>query len=141
MPTCAGREEILTAPVLRELLDLSQPVGVLVVAVLHFLTEDDRPDDTLRQFRELVTSGSYLVISHVTGQGRVANAEQAAQLYRATSTPITWRTPERICELFTGWELVEPGVVWVSQWRPDWPDEVGPDPASTFLAAGVGRKA
>jgi SAM-dependent methyltransferase len=133
-------EEIIDAPMLAELLDLSQPVGVLMVAVLHFVSESDRPDDAIKQFRDLVSPGSYLAISQGTGESRTAETKQAAELYRSTDTPVTFRSREQVRELFQGWELVEPGVVWVSEWRPDWPDDVGSDPAFTSLAAAVGRK-
>jgi SAM-dependent methyltransferase len=133
-------KEILEAPILSELLDLSQPVGLLMVSMLHFVAETDEPDAAIKSFRELLAPGSHLVISQGTGEGRSAEVTKLAELYRSTSTPVTYRTRERIRELFDGWDLVEPGVVWLPQWRPDWPDEVGPDPASTVVAAGVGRK-
>jgi SAM-dependent methyltransferase len=131
---------IVDAPVLRELLDLTQPIGILLVAVLHFVSESDRPDLAIRQFRELLAPGSYLVVSQGTGEVRSAESKQLAELYRSTNTPVTFRTREQIRDLFEGWDLVEPGVVWVPQWRPDWPDDVGADPASTSIAAAVGRK-
>ena len=133
-------EEILKAPVLTEMLDLDQPVGVLLVSVLHFVAEADRPEKTIAALRDLVPSGSYLVISQGTGEMRRAESAGLKDIYRSTSTPVTFRTRERIGELFDGWELVDPGVVWLPEWRPDWPDEVGPAPESTAVAAGVGRK-
>jgi hypothetical protein len=133
-------DEILQAPALTELLDLSQPVGLLMVAVLHFVAEEDRPQDTIVRLRDLLAPGSYLVISHGTGESRQSELSKLKDLYRSTSTPVTYRSREQIRTLFDGWDLVEPGVVWVPQWRPDWPDEVGTDPASTLAAAAVGRK-
>ena len=132
--------EILDAPVLTELLDLSQPVGLLLVSVLHFVSDSDRPEAVIAQFRDLLSPGSHLVISQGTGEGRQAEAAKLKDLYRATNTPVTYRTREQIRTLFDGWELVDPGVVWVPEWRPDWPDDVGTDPASTLVAAAVGRK-
>lgn len=132
--------EILQAPVLTELLDLSQPVGVLMVAVLHFVSDADRPQDTIARFRDLVCPGSYLVISQGTSEGRQAELAKVQEVYRATSTPLTYRTRDEVRALFDGWDLVEPGVVWVPQWRPDWPDDVGADPSSSQAAAAVGLK-
>jgi S-adenosyl methyltransferase len=133
-------KEILDAPVLTDLLDLTQPVGVLMVSVLHFVSEADRPQDTIAEFLQLLSSGSHLVISQGTGEGRLAEGKKLKAIYQSTSTPVTYRTRAQIRDLFDGWELVEPGVVWVPEWRPDWPDDVGPDPASTLIAAAVGRK-
>jgi hypothetical protein len=133
-------DEILKAPVLTELLDLSQPVGLLMVAVLHFVSPDDRPQDTIARFRNLLSSGSHLVISAGTSEGRQEALAKLKELYRSTSTPLTYRSRDEIRDLFDGWELVDPGVVWAPQWRPDWPDDVGADPASTQTAAAAGRK-
>lgn len=133
-------KEILEAPVLTELLDLTQPVGLLMVSVLHFVAEADRPQDTIARFHELLSPGSYLVIAHGTGEGRRAEMSELKNVYRSTNTPITFRSRAEIEALFAGWELVEPGVVWLPEWRPDWPDDVGPDPASFLGGAAVGRK-
>jgi hypothetical protein len=133
-------KEILTAPALTDLIDLTQPVGLLLVSVLHFVSDADKPQDSITQFRDLFSSGSYLAISQGTGEGRHAAVKRLKELYSATSTPITYRTRDQIAALFGGWELVEPGVVWVTQWRPDWPDDVGSDPASSLVGAAVGRK-
>jgi SAM-dependent methyltransferase len=133
-------QEILDAPVLTELLDLDRPVGLLLVSVLHFVSEDDHPDDLIKRFRDRLAPGSHLVISQGTGENRSAEVKKLAEIYRSTSTPVTYRTRDRIRELFDGWDLVEPGVVWLPEWNPDWPDDVGPDPAATVVGAGVGRK-
>jgi hypothetical protein len=133
-------EEILRAPVLGELLDLSQPVGILLIALLHFVSEDDRPADTIGALRDLVAPGSYLAISHGTGESRPAEAAGIAELYRATTTPITYRSRNQVTALFDGWDVIDPGVVWAPQWRPDWPDDVPEDPAALMVVGGVGRK-
>jgi len=133
-------EEILDSPELGGLLDLAQPVGVLMLAVLPFISEDERPEELIGQFRERVAPGSYLVISHGTGEVRPAQASAAASLYRSAADKATLRSRSRVRELFDGWDLVEPGVVWLPQWHPDWPDDVGPDPAAISVAAGVGRR-
>jgi SAM-dependent methyltransferase len=133
-------KEILNAPELPALLDLSQPIGILMVAVLHFVAEDDRPEEAIAALREHVAPGSYLVISQGTGEGREAEAKRVAELYRNTTNPVTYRSRDRIRELFDGWQLEDPGVVWVSDWRPDWTDTLDPAPELSGLAAAVGRK-
>jgi SAM-dependent methyltransferase len=133
-------DEILGSPQLHGLLDLSRPVGVLMVAVLHFVAPEDEPEVLIRRLREVLAPGSYLAISHGTGLGRTAAADEVMEIYKATATPLTFRTHEEVRALFEGWDLVEPGVVWVPEWRPEWPDEVGDDPAATVIAAGVGHR-
>lgn len=133
-------QQILNAPVLKDLLDLSQPVGVLMVAVLHFVSEDEHPQESIDEFRDAVVPGSYLVMSHAANAQRQSEAAQLAKLYQDTTDPLTYRSRERIRELFAGWDLIEPGVVWVPEWRPDWPDDVGLQPEAMGFAAAVGRK-
>ena len=122
-----------------DLIDFSQPVGVLMVSVLHFIAEEDRPQEAIRQFRERVAAGSYLAVSQVTSDGDHPQAEAVTKLYESSANPITRRTRTRIVELFDGWELVEPGAVWVPEWHPDQPLD-NQDPSSTSLIAAVGRK-
>jgi len=133
-------EDILDSPELGGLIDLSQPVGVLMLAVLHFIPEQARPEEIIGRFRERVAPGSFLVISHASGETRPVQAGEVAGLYRSAADKVSLRTRDRVRELFTGWDLVDPGVVWVPQWHPNWPDEVGPDPASIGVSAGVGRR-
>jgi SAM-dependent methyltransferase len=133
-------DEILNAPQLAELIDLSQPVAVLMVAVLHFVSEEDHPSELIARFRDVVVPGSYLVISHLTDEGRPVESQRVKDLYRSAADPITLRSRGRFEELFAGWDLVEPGVAWVSAWHPDWPDEAGDDPSSSTILGGVGRK-
>jgi hypothetical protein len=134
-------DEILASPELRRLLDLSQPVGILLVAVLHFVSDEHRPHEIIATLRDAVVPGSHLAISHGTGVGRTAaTMAELAEIYKATATPLTYRTHDDVRELFAGWEVVEPGVVWSPQWRPNWPDEVGDDPSFSGSVAAVGRK-
>lgn len=132
--------EILDSPELNALIDLGRPVGILLVAVLHFVSEQDDPDRALRLLHDAVPAGSYLVISHGLGRDQPATQDQVVRLYRSTADPLTPRSRDRILELFDGWQLVDPGLVWVPQWRPDWPDDVGDDPAASSFVAGVGLR-
>src|SRR5690606_22991268 len=90
--------------------------------------------------------GSYLVISHaVPGDGLVTDEDEkeAKEIYRRqTATPLTLRPRAGVALFFEGLEMVEPGLVWVPQWRPDPPDpqEVAKDPRASAVLAGVGRK-
>ncbi|WP_214107800.1 SAM-dependent methyltransferase [Acrocarpospora catenulata] len=111
--------ELLGDPELRRLIDMSQPVVVLLVSVLHFLTEDDKPGAVIAQLRESMAPGSYLILSHVTAAERAQNAQQGADVYRNANASITLRSRQQIEEYFDGFDLLSPGLVKLSEWRPD----------------------
>jgi hypothetical protein len=118
--------EVLDSAEVRDLLDFTHPVGLLAVAVLHFISQSDDPLDILAAYTEALVPGSHLVLSHATGHTLDPGQESgAAQIYDDTDTPLTLRTPTQIAALFTGYQLVPPGdgeppaVVPVTHWRPD----------------------
>jgi SAM-dependent methyltransferase len=132
---------IFADPAVRAHLDLSQPVAVLFVAVLHFMVGEE-PTGIVAQVREQLAPGSHLVISHTAdlpdtpaGPDRSAATQAAAALYDSLAAPFVLRTPEQVTALFDGFDLVEPGVVPAHLWRPD---RGRPGPAIPVLA-GVGR--
>lgn len=111
--------EILDHPTLQEMIDLDRPVAVLFVAILHFVPDSDDPAGIVERFREAVAPGSYLALSHVSG-GAIDpdSVKQAERAYDTARSPLVVRTPEEIRGYFSGLELVEPGFVDVSRWRP-----------------------
>ena len=129
---------ILADPQVRDLLDLDRPVAVLLLAVLHFVADADRPEAIVAELRDALAPGSYLVISHGTDAGR--STEELEHVYRRTVTPLAMRDREQVRALFAGWELIDPGVVWAPEWRPDEPEEVGEHPERSGSYVGVGRK-
>jgi SAM-dependent methyltransferase len=133
--------DILDSPQLKQLIDLSRPVALLMVAVLHFIPDSDQPRDLIEEFRQALPDGSHLVISHATNDGRPPEAPAAAALYRNATDQLVVRSHAEVSALFDGWDLVEPGVVWVPEWHPTWPDEVGPNPSTSYVHAGLARKA
>ncbi len=113
-------------------------MAVLLVAVLHFLSDRDDPWALVERIKRKLAPGSYVVISHVTGDEMPAeSARAAAEVYQGASAPGVARSREEIARFFTGLELVEPGLVEVSAWRPP-PLDHRPRPA--VLYAGIGRK-
>jgi hypothetical protein len=133
-------DDILNSAQRRAVIDLSRPVAVLMVAVLHFVPDSDRPKGLIRRFRDAVVPGSYLVVSHGTAENQSRQTAEVARLYKSSANPATLRSRAQVGELFQGWELIEPGVVWVQDWHPDWPDTLLLDPATDPWAAAVGRK-
>jgi hypothetical protein len=112
--------ELLANPVIRQHLDFSRPVAVMLLAILHFVSDDDDPDAITATLRDALAPGSYLVISHVCQEllPDKAAAERAKKIYEQASERIQARGAERIRGFFGDFELVEPGLVAKHAWRP-----------------------
>ncbi|AHI00363.1 SAM-dependent methyltransferase [Kutzneria viridogrisea] len=134
-------EAVLAHPDVRRLIDFSEPVGVIMAAVLHFVPESSDPDSIIARYREAVPDGSQLVLSHMSLTGQPAEMlERFQAVYANTTNPVVFRSRERIAELFEGFELVEPGLVSLQAWRPDADQDSRVNPTHTPGFAGVGRK-
>ncbi|MEV0148469.1 MULTISPECIES: SAM-dependent methyltransferase [unclassified Nonomuraea] len=133
---------ILKNPDVLKLIDFSRPVAVLLVAVMHFVSEDDGPEQIIGTLREAMAPGSYLVMSHGTSDARADAVDKGVEVYRSATSPLVLRSRDRVRELFAGFDLVEPGMVWLPQWRPDETDMIdfADDPQSSLIVCGVGRK-
>jgi hypothetical protein len=133
-------ERILAAPEVRWLLDLTQPVAVLVVSLFHFLPDADDPAGIASRLTAPLAPGSYLVISHGTADG-AQEAAAGKEIYRRSGIDMTLRNRQQVETMFAGLDLVEPGLVWLPLWRPESPDDVFRDrPESSAMYAAVGRK-
>ncbi|GAA4855555.1 SAM-dependent methyltransferase [Saccharopolyspora cebuensis] len=113
-------EAVLSAPGVAGLMDFTRPVAVLAVAILHFVPDDDDPASLVASYHRACAPGSYLGMSHASPV--TMTAEQVAggrEVYRSTTTPITPRSREAIMAMLTGWQLLDPGLVPLDQWRPD----------------------
>ncbi len=132
-------EKILASPVVTGTLDLSRPVALILVAVLHFLTDADDPARVVAALLGALAPGSYLVASHVTPEHDPAGVGGLERTYRQAGIPAQARTAREFKAMaFSGLELTDPGVVLVSQWRP--PATPRPLPAEVNWYGGVGRK-
>jgi hypothetical protein len=101
-------------------LDFAQPVGVLLLAVLHFVPDADAAADVVAALAGALVPGSLVAISHLTGDFAPEAVGEAVDTYnKAVPTPVIARTHAQVTGLFTGLPLVAPGVVPVSEWRPD----------------------
>ena len=128
---------ILDDPVVKRLLDFDRPVAVLLVSVLHFVSDDDNPAGSIAHLRDRLAPGSYLVISHLAElRDNPADPQlrsEAQEHYSRSVAAITLRRKEEVAALFAGFTLVEPGLVTTAQWRPDG------EPDYVAAWAGVGR--
>jgi trans-aconitate methyltransferase len=111
-------DAIIKHPELRAVLNLDLPVALLLVSVLHFLPDHDRPHEIVKRLMGALAPGSYLVLSHGTADAEYEKASAAAERYRQTQAPITLRRQEEIAAFFDGMDLLEPGVVKQPWWRP-----------------------
>jgi hypothetical protein len=103
-----------------ETLDFTQPVGITLLGVVHHIPDLDQAHAILDRVLDAVPSGSYLVVSHTTKEVTGPRMEEAVRLWNQASTnPIVIRTPQQLASFFEGLELVEPGVVPTTHWRPD----------------------
>jgi hypothetical protein len=133
--------DVLNSPQVRELIDFDQPVAVLMITIMHFITHEEDPAGLVAASRDGLPAGSWLAMSHATDQDRPDTAAAVGQLYRSKATsPVTARSHDEIAGLFTGFELVDPGLVYVPLWRPDPGEELPEKPSEFWVYAGVGRK-
>jgi hypothetical protein len=134
-------EIILDHPKTRALIDFGQPVGLLLVAILHFITEAENPARIVATLRDALPDGSYLTLSHATGDLRPDAAQSAADVYDGATSTVTLRTKEQVEAMFDGWELIEPGVVQVPLWRPEGRKPRPKELDKAWVYGGVGRLA
>jgi hypothetical protein len=135
-------EDILDHQQAKRLLDLDQPIGLLMVGLLHFVPDSWDPVGILARYRDRFPSGSYLALSHVTADGNPSGLTEAVQLYQHTPEPVYLRSHEEVLRLFAGFELVEPGLVGCALWRPSGPGDTSDSTRmNALLYGGVSRKA
>lgn len=135
-------DALLTDRALRELIDFDQPVAVLLVGILYFFPEEDRPFDIVAAFREAVAPGSYLALSHVVADEGPDELGQAQELYRSflKRSGDARRTRAQVLSFFDGLEFVEPGLVPARHWRPDPGTTADTGGGARWILGGVGRK-
>lgn len=134
-------DQIIEDPLTMSLIDFDKPFGLLMTAVLHFVPDDDDPQAIIAAFREVMAPGSCLVISHGTLETGPDDerVRRHAEVYRQASAQLTLRPIEAVRALFDGFELLEPGLTWISQWRSA--VGTGAEGMTETLRGGVGRTA
>jgi S-adenosyl methyltransferase len=134
-------ESILNHPQVKRVLDFDQPIGLLMLLVVHFVPDSWDPVGILARYRDRLAPGSYLAISHCTDDGSPTGVAEAAQYYQNTSEPLHPRSYEKVLRLFTGFELVEPGLVGCAFWRTAGPGDTSDHTEmNSVFYGGVGRK-
>ncbi len=130
-------QSILQEPVLRDTLDLTRPVGLTLIAILMLMADEDDPWAKVAALRDALPSGSVLGITHPTADFAPDQVGQAVAAATGAGMTLVARTKEDVERFFGDWELLEPGLVPVSAWRPDEPVE---NPEAAYYWAGVARK-
>jgi hypothetical protein len=129
-------EVILGDPELLRLIDFAEPVAVLCVAVLHLIPDSEDPAGIIARFRDCVAAGSCLVLSQFAAESDPEGMAQLRAVAAGTPVETYFRTRAEIQRFFTGFHLLEPGLVEVEQWRQD----TIAAPTRLKIVGGVGRK-
>jgi trans-aconitate methyltransferase len=137
---------VLSHPEVRESIDFSEPVGLLMLAILHHLNDHEDPGGVAARLRQELVPGSHLAISHFHDPGQEhpeasAKAQQVEKIFNETLGTGRWRTRAEILSYFGEFELLEPGLVPLAEWRPD--AEPPPDQTDTYytFVGGLARRA
>ncbi|GGO90969.1 SAM-dependent methyltransferase [Wenjunlia tyrosinilytica] len=131
-------DDIIGSEAVQRLIDGGEPVALMLVALLHFVGDQDSPRDIVARLRDALPPGSCLILTHATNEGYADPADEERDVYKRMGSPLIMRTRQEVLSFFDGFEVVDPGVVFYSQWRPDAADEE--DPARYSGYAGFGLK-
>ncbi|MEV0224401.1 SAM-dependent methyltransferase [Streptomyces sp. NPDC050704] len=110
---------VMDHPEVRRVIDFDEPVALLLVAIVHFLTDAEKPGQIVAALRDALPAGSFLVLSHATGDFAERSAAQA--VYNKATATMNLRSHAEVERFFDGFELVEPGLAQVPFWHPDAP--------------------
>ncbi|WP_127498854.1 SAM-dependent methyltransferase [Actinoplanes solisilvae] len=130
-------ESILADKVLNETLDFSEPIGLTLIAILMLIADEDDPWSTVDVLRDKMPSGSLLAITHPTADFAPDEVNEAVAAATGAGMTLVARTESQVRRFFGDWELLEPGLVPVSSWRPDEPVD---NPKAAYYWSGVARK-
>ncbi|MBL7495594.1 SAM-dependent methyltransferase [Frankia sp. CNm7] len=131
-------EKILHSAELRDTLDLSKPVVLSVIAILHFIPDSDDPLGLIRRYLDALPTGSYLALTHGTADF-ASDVARAQEVYRKRGISGSARSRDEVARFFEGLDLVEPGIVPVHRWRPDGTIPEGLTDAQVSVYGAVAR--
>jgi len=120
-------------------LDLSKPVGLMLLGVVIFIDQDEEAYDIVHRLLDALPSGSHLVLSHTVTSPAMPEVDAAVGFWNEHGIPkLTQRTPEAVARFFAGLDVLDPGIVSCSRWRPE--PTSGSEPDEVGIFGGVGRK-
>lgn len=129
---------LLDHPEVRKVIDFDQPVALLLVAIVHFIPDAEDPERLVATLRGALPTGSYLVLSHATGDIHADRRADAAAVYNSATATLNLRPHAEVRSFFGDFTLVDPGLVQVPDWRPDEPPKRDAPPIGIY--GGVARK-
>ncbi|WP_433871608.1 SAM-dependent methyltransferase [Saccharopolyspora sp. CA-218241] len=133
-------DEVLGHPEVRSVLDFDEPIAVLFCAALHLVPDEDDPYGLVARYRDATAPGSYLAVSHGTLDNRPDIAALVRHYARGVSNRFIVRDRAECARFFAGYDLLDPGVVFTAQWRPDEDPSQNEEAERSGVYAGVGRK-
>ena len=131
---------ILSHPDVGRLIDFSEPVGIILVAVLHFLTDAQDPYGITGHLTGAAAPGSHLIVSHVANEDNPRLTAAVGRLYNTRAADGQARSRAEILRFFGNWDLAKPGLVYAPLWRPGSPGDVPGHPEQFWFLAGMARK-
>ncbi|RCG20984.1 SAM-dependent methyltransferase [Sphaerisporangium album] len=133
--------ELVADPVLRRVIDVERPVAIVTLGMLQFTPDSDDPFKRVAELRDWMPVGSHLVVAHAVLDSRPKEARPVVDVYQRVlnRTEDASRTREQVLGFFEGLTMVEPGLVYLRQWRPDNPLAVH-RPEAIWMVGGIGRK-
>jgi hypothetical protein len=136
-------EGIFASPEAQRLLNLEEPVGLLMLLMLHWVPDEWDPYGLLARYRDPLAPGSYFALTHATNDGQGERLDNAAGVIERSKSPdqLNLRTHAEVLPMFGDFELLEPGLVGCALWRPAGPGDISDDPeTNSLLYAGVAGK-
>nr|CEL21846.1 hypothetical protein [Kibdelosporangium sp. MJ126-NF4] len=136
-------DAILGSSQAQQLLDFTQPIGLLMLLMLHWVPDEDDPHGLLERYRSRLAPGSYFALTHVTSDNQGEELDEATGVIRRSKSQdqVNPRTRAEITSMFGDFDIVEPGLVGCALWRPEGPGDITDHPEMNMLVyAGVGRK-
>jgi hypothetical protein len=132
-------DEILADPALRSLIDFREPAAFLFLSILHFVPDEANPAGVIAALLDPFPAGSHVAISHATPD-TVPEVNDVERVFDEATEQAHVRSRSEVMRLVCGLELVEPGLTWPPEWRPDPGDEVPANAAESYYCVVVGRK-
>jgi SAM-dependent methyltransferase len=130
-------DDVLEHDTTEMMLDLDQPLMVVMALFVHFIPDSRDPARLIAAYRDALAPGSYLALSSATYEQQSEGTNRAVEMYKQSANPVTPRSAEELRALVDGFEIVDPGIVFIPEWRPE---EVHPNPSESGGLALVARK-